>query len=366
MASVSRRNWFLAGLGLAAVAYLAMWAIGGLAGEVAEAGIATVLLLIVALLAYAGATRIWARVFAVAWLALVTGGAALLALGFSYEALAPDPEAALPPATAGQLALIGAGLGLGLLVGWLGYLPPLRRWLARALPLDPRSFVHATALVAVVSLTLVSVVPLIVLGEPPLLAIVAQRDPGTLGGSLETDLYGLLWLVPAAFLAVGFPLVRDWPAARHRLGLVRPTLRQVGWAVPLAVALVVLVTGFEHLWDALGLPVTDAELVERLFAYAAGPLGALVIGVTAGLGEELAVRGVLQPRLGLWLSNLLFTSLHAFQYGLDGLVIVFFLGLVLGLVRRCSNTTTSAIVHGTYNFLVGIGLLGALGAPGFS
>ncbi|MCX7861282.1 MAG: hypothetical protein N2385_14415 [Chloroflexus sp.] len=40
----------------------------------------------------------------------------------------------------------------------------------------------------------------------------------------------------------------------------------------------------------------------------------MVIGVTAGLGEELGVRGVLQPRLGIWLSNLFFTSLHAFQY----------------------------------------------------
>ena len=364
MTSASRRTWFITGLGLAAAAYGAMLAIGGVAADVAQAGIATIVLLILALLAYAGADRIWARVLAVLWLAVVTGLAALLAVGYSYEVLAPEPRVGLTSVAARQLALIVVGLGLGLLAGWLTYLPPVRRWLARALPFNPQSFVHATALVAVVSLTLISFVPLIVLGEPPLLAIIAERGPEVLGGSLQADLYGLLWLVPAAFLAVGFPLVRDRRAALERLGLVRPTLRQVGLALILAGVLVVLVTGIELLLEVLGWPVTDEDALEKLFAYADSPLGALVIGVTAGLGEELAVRGVLQPRLGLWLSNLLFTSLHAFQYGLDGLLIVFFLDMVLGLVRRHSNTTTSAIVHGTYNFLAG--LLSAFDAPGSS
>jgi membrane protease YdiL (CAAX protease family) len=60
----------------------------------------------------------------------------------------------------------------------------------------------------------------------------------------------------------------------------------------------------------------------------------------------------MQPRLGIWLSNLLFTALHAFQYNLDGLVIVFLIGLVCGVIRNKSNTTTSALVHGTFDFLL--------------
>jgi membrane protease YdiL (CAAX protease family) len=75
-----------------------------------------------------------------------------------------------------------------------------------------------------------------------------------------------------------------------------------------------------------------------------------VIGVTAGLGEELAVRGVLQPRLGILLPNLLFASLHALQYNFEGLLSVFLVGLILGLIRRRTNTSTSAIVHGAYDF----------------
>jgi len=82
------------------------------------------------------------------------------------------------------------------------------------------------------------------------------------------------------------------------------------------------------------------------------PPGAIVIGVTAGLGEELAVRGVLQPRLGILLSNVFFTSLHALQYNWDGLLSVFLLGLVLGVIRQRTNTTTSAITHGTYDAIL--------------
>jgi membrane protease YdiL (CAAX protease family) len=82
------------------------------------------------------------------------------------------------------------------------------------------------------------------------------------------------------------------------------------------------------------------------------PIGAVVIGVTAGLGEEAAVRGILQPRLGIVLSNLLFTGVHAFQYGFDALLVVFALGVVLGIIRRRTNTTVACITHGTYDFIL--------------
>src|SRR4029453_17037116 len=97
-----------------------------------------------------------------------------------------------------------------------------------------------------------------------------------------------------------------------------------------------------------GWPQTDENAFGELLKFAMSPIGAAVIGITAGLGEELAVRGVLQPRMGILLSNLFFTALHAFQYNWDALLVVFFVGLVLGLIRKRTNTTTSAIVHGTY------------------
>ncbi len=86
-----------------------------------------------------------------------------------------------------------------------------------------------------------------------------------------------------------------------------------------------------------------------------------MIGVTAGVGEEMVVRGVLQPRLGILVSNLFFVGLHAFQYGFDALLSVFIIGLILGIVRARTNTTTSAIAHGTYDFI--LVMISALQAP---
>jgi membrane protease YdiL (CAAX protease family) len=161
-------------------------------------------------------------------------------------------------------------------------------------------------------------------------------------------------MVPAAVVAVGYPVRRSFGEALRRLGLVRP----VAWQVALGVALIpafYFVTdgaegGIERLWKALGWPTTNSKAFDELMSFAISPLGAVVVGVTAGLGEEMAVRGVLQPRLGILLSNLFFTSLHALQYNWDGLASVFLIGLGLGVIRKYTNTTTSAIVHGGYDF----------------
>jgi membrane protease YdiL (CAAX protease family) len=102
----------------------------------------------------------------------------------------------------------------------------------------------------------------------------------------------------------------------------------------------------------MGWPTTDTAAFEKLLSNLITPLGAVVIGVTAGIGEELMVRGLLQPRFGIVAAALFFTSLHAFQYSLDGLLSVFIIGCILGVVRARSNTTTSAIVHGVYDFVL--------------
>jgi membrane protease YdiL (CAAX protease family) len=119
-----------------------------------------------------------------------------------------------------------------------------------------------------------------------------------------------------------------------------------------AFATFVLDPGIASLWRMLGWPTTDLQAFERLMNNFKSPLGAVFIGVTAGVSEELLYRGLLQPRIGLVAANLIFTATHAFQYGFDGLLSVFIIGLVLGIVRSRTNTTTSALVHGTYDFVL--------------
>lgn len=368
--------------GVLLILYGAGFAIGGEVWQIMLAGLQTLPFMLLALLAYLGVDRVWARVGALGWLVLLVGSAALVAFSLGAVALVASngagPDALPQLVPGGQVRLLGlvAGLGLALVIGALGFLPAVRRDFSRVIPLDPNSFVHMVALVMAMSLTLISFVPLIVLASPPLLDLIRQADETGLdltGGRGDTGLlldtlYPLIWLVPGAIIAVGYGVRRSLAGALERVGLVRPTARQVLAALGLAIVLVgavqVIGTGIDWLWTTLGWSKTDNEAFGELLGFALSPLGAVIIGVTAGLGEELAVRGVLQPRLGILLSNLFFTSLHAFQYNWDALLIVFIVGMTLGFIRKRTNTSTSAIVHGTYDFLL---LMAAvLQVPGFS
>jgi membrane protease YdiL (CAAX protease family) len=338
--------------------------VGGELGSFMTASTNAMPFAVLAVLAYMGGKRPnWAWLATGLWLALMVGLTSLTALGLSIAALsdgallAPETPPQFVPGALLRISLLVLGILLSIGLGALLLIPAVRRVLAQVLPFDPDSFVHATALITVVVIGLICAMPLLVLGAPPLLALVdvlvgETSDDGA--GQLRATLYGLIWTIPAAILAVGFGIQRDLRAALARLGLVRPSLRQVGAGVVIALLLVGAVQliglGLDWLWGLMGWQATDTEAFAELLAYAINPVGAVVIGVSAGLGEELAVRGVLQPRMGLLLSNLFFVSLHAMQYSWDALLVVFVVGLVCGVVRNYSNTSTAAIVHGVYNF----------------
>jgi membrane protease YdiL (CAAX protease family) len=347
-------------------------AIGGEFGQIALASLNALPFAVLAVLAYLGGSHFnWAWLATGLWLALLVGGAAIVAISIGFATVADLGAAQANPRQPLRIAP-GGWLRVGLIaIGSLGVVlasslllvPQVRRQIARALPIDPDSFVHTVALIAVVCVGALCTIPLAVLGEPPLLTLLpllseTGSEAGGQGrdsaGMLRDQLYTLVWTIPAALLAVGYGTRRRLPDALQRLGLLRPTLRQVGAAVGIALLLVGAVQlvglGTSWLWEAMGWPLTDETAFGELLSFAISPIGAVVIGVTAGLGEELAVRGALQPRLGILLSNLFFTSLHALQYNWDALLVVFLVGMVCGLVRKHTNTTTSAIVHGAYNF----------------
>lgn len=329
----------------------------------AFAGVQILPLAILSVLAYLGQNRLWARILAVLWVLTLLLGFAVASAALAVLAMIPLDTLAAPSADDGLRVLGVLGVtGFTLLVGLAGFIPVVRRLLKRTIPIDDQRFTHTIAFVTVVALTLLCLVPLLLVDAPPILALV--RQSGALGldiaaGSsanrlLLDQFYSLIWIIPVAFLAVGWGSARTTAAACKRLGLVRPTSHHMLLALTLTLGLVAVTTATDWLigvvWSWLGWPRTDVETFEQLLAFAFSPIGAVVIGVTAGLGEELAIRGVLQPRLGIILSNLFFTSLHAFQYHWDGLLSVFLVGLVLALIRRRYNTTTSAIVHGGYDF----------------
>jgi membrane protease YdiL (CAAX protease family) len=98
----------------------------------------------------------------------------------------------------------------------------------------------------------------------------------------------------------------------------------------------------------------------HLFGQLSWPAGTLAVALIPGLCEEVLFRGALQPRIGLLATALLFTSIHT-QYALSlDTVAILVIALALGLLRKYTNTTTSAACHVSYNLLVGIGLAGAV------
>lgn len=344
--------------------------LGGEIGQVVIASLNTLPLALLAILAYLAHERTNAAwVASGIWLIILIGGAGVLALLMGVAGaidlsadIAAGETPTLRPGGGWSILITFMGVALSFAAGALCLVPAVRRQLARFLPIDPTSHVHALALACVTGLSLAFLTPLVALQRPPLLDLVANavEQGGGIGnergadGLLRDQVYSLAWTIPAAILAVGFGIQRNLRESLLRLGLVRPTLRQVlfgiGLAIGLAGAIQAIGAGIDIVWQALGWPQTDEEAFGELLSFAFSPLGAVVIGITAGLGEELAVRGVLQPRMGIVLSNIFFTSLHALQYNWDALLIVFLVGMVCGLVRQRTNTTTAAIVHGVYNF----------------
>ena len=239
------------------------------------------------------------------------------------------------------------------LLGLLPALPPVRRALARILPIDPQSAVHALALVLGGYLVGQA------LGNQASGGLETLETAASSAGLLDVVLNQLVFLL-LGLLGVGWLTRRRGAALAERLGLSRPGWAQIRagllWIVPL-----ILLQGLAgSLWMALQ-PEQAAQLesVNSTLLANFDTVGEwFVLAAAPGIAEEILFRGALQPVLGIWLSTLLFALAHN-QYALSpGTAIVFAVGLALGHIRRRHGTTTAMIVHFSYNF--GLGLLSLL------
>jgi uncharacterized protein len=103
-------------------------------------------------------------------------------------------------------------------------------------------------------------------------------------------------------------------------------------------------------------------------------MGLLVIGILAGIGEEVLFRGVLQPKLqfytgnphvGIWLTAFIFSAIHLQFYGFLPRM---FLGAVFGYLYHYSGSLTYPIVAHILNnsFTVVMIYLNSLGKVEFN
>lgn len=285
-----------------------------------------------------------------AWGTAVFNGL-LLALAFALLLLPEETFAELAAVgpDAADVAAAGWVLAGTAVWGLLCSLRSFRLFLARISQLDPDSAVHLTALL--LAGYLVGNTALTLSQEALLDLSVAELTVGIVDVVLQQ-----LGFVAVAFAGVGLATRRDLPAAMARLGLERPSSPQLLLALLIIPSLVVMQALAGGIWALLA-PEQAQELGSINEALLAGfdtPAEWFVLAIAAGLGEEVLFRGAVQPVFGLVSTSLLFAVVHV-QYGLTPITaVVFLLGLVLGLVRRYTNTTVAVLVHFGYNLVLGL------------
>ncbi|WP_223127896.1 CPBP family intramembrane glutamic endopeptidase [Pasteuria penetrans] len=151
--------------------------------------------------------------------------------------------------------------------------------------------------------------------------------------------------------AIGGGVTRNWKEMLVRLGLDRkPTVIDLGWA-----------------WISnIGYDFIKSNIIYKfLFLYLSlsessdpppPPLdwpARMAIIMAPSIGEELFFRGALQPRVGIWITSILFTLVHP-QYDWYGLLIIFLDSLLLGWIARRYSIWLSIGFHMHNNFIVSL------------
>ncbi|HEX3723747.1 MAG TPA: CPBP family intramembrane glutamic endopeptidase, partial [Nitrolancea sp.] len=162
-----------------------------------------------------------------------------------------------------------------------------------------------------------------------------------------------LALVLMAFFGVGYLIQRDFRGSMERLGIKSLQLRQVWIAISLVLALFAVSAVGSELTRVLqpGLYQQINENLGTMEEHVSSVGGALLLGISVGLGEEILFRGAIQPRYGIVFTSIVFASLHV-QYGLSFTIVgIFLLSIILGLIRKRISTSASIITHAVFDTL---------------
>ncbi|UCC53555.1 MAG: CPBP family intramembrane metalloprotease [Anaerolineaceae bacterium] len=228
-------------------------------------------------------------------------------------------------------------------------LRPVRRLLARLLPLDPQSPVHTLALVLtgyLVGNTLFALTQ----------DVVAELVSTGVIVTIADIVLQQLAFVLVAFVGAGYLTRRNLKQISLRLGLVRPDASQLLLGLASIGMLLTLQWAIGIVWLLVDPEQAEffGELNEALLSGLDSFGEWFILALASGMGEEILFRGALQPVFGIVFTSILFAIVHV-QYGLTPITLaVFLLGLILGIIRKRTNTTVTIFVHFGYNFILGL------------
>ena len=242
--------------------------------------------------------------------------------------------------TTGGWLIMGLGLALS-----LPLVKPVRAFLGMLTPMDPKSPIDMMGLGVI----------LMVMVYYTYALIAAPIDPGDLEpASIGALIVNVLTFAALGYFAVGLFVYREVGEATSRLGITVPSWKDIVIGVAAVVPAFILSIIASLLTVALQPDVFDSleETTDELTSGVQSPIGALVLGASSGIGEELLFRGALQPRYGIVLTSALWALLHT-QYQFSFVVLgLFAIGILFGLIRKYIGTTAVIISHALYNIVV--------------
>lgn len=247
------------------------------------------------------------------------------------------------------VALTGDRLGVALLAVGVGLALPLvpqfRIQLARVTPIDPNSRIDMVGLSVILA----------IMGFFAVSAFASPEPPDEIAAISFADLIvQALLFVALAFILTGTGIYRSFKQSTRRLGLRRLTVKGFGVAILSVVAIIAVSVAASLITEWLQPDLIDEldDVTSDMTADIQNPVGAVALGLSAGTGEELLLRGAIQPRLGLVLTSLMFALLHT-QYGLTYVLVgLFAVGMILGILRNRYGTMAAIIAHALFNTLV--------------
>lgn len=260
----------------------------------------------------------------------------------------------------GEVDLLAAGVTFALAAGasifgyWVLASLAVRQWLRAHLPqaaaYDPESHVHTTALLLMLAVAVWVIAAFVLQGG---LSGYAESLQDNAVRPLDLVFQAVLQVV-IALLGVGLALRRTLPGALDRLALRLPTGADLAWGVGMGLLFIVVMFVFSALWAALTTPEAFSEQTQAVSqlnaAFATLPL-AFVVAISAALGEEIWIRGALQPVFGIGLTSIFFAVLHTQVALTPATLLILGISLGLGWLRQRHSTTAAIIAHFVYNFV---------------
>ncbi|MEN9406459.1 MAG: hypothetical protein RLZ12_743 [Bacillota bacterium] len=231
------------------------------------------------------------------------------------------------------------------------FIPFIRQYLAKLIPIDSKSHLHTITLVLSLLLFVYFSYHL-----DPRKAL--ERLTSSSNDHIEQLITVFLPCLFFSVFGVGFLIRRTKAQTIARLGLSRPKLQTFLLGVSLCIAYLVFVEPtLKYILKICGF-VDNPDILNHIKHHLQNTsknwLEILLLGLLPGIGEELLFRGALQPRLGILYTSLLFAVVHT-QYGFTTVTLsVFCASIYIGYIRQRFGTTTTIILHACNNIIAGL------------